>query len=454
MKKINFNNSIKNALQKLGFYKLTDIQKNAIPFVLDSQNLVIVSETGTGKTYAYLLPILEKINFFNNELQAVIILPTRELARQVYSKIIFFKDFVNNLKVSLLIGGVDKNKKVKNDFQILVCTPEKLKEYFFSNKSIFNSFKYLVLDEADMLLDMGFFPLINEMFNNIKNLDAITKIALSATLHETLAIQIKKYFKNTKIIDTAQNIWTNKNITHYAIHYGSNNKIDIFKDLIKSISPYFCIVFVNTKKEVETIFNLIYQIEKNTISLHGGLTSRERKNTYKLIEPEKPKFLVATDLVSRGIDIDGASHVISYDMPKDDIWYIHRSGRTGRKNYNGFSYVFVDRISQKQIIRLQNKGINWNSLKFSNKNFVNFNYVYSQKKRERTVVDEQIKKAILTSPKKVKPNYKKKLALQISEIKRKAKRARIEEVMNKERIKRYKIENAKKTREKNNKKNT
>ncbi|MDE5553078.1 MAG: DEAD/DEAH box helicase, partial [Malacoplasma sp.] len=107
MKKINFNNSIKNALQKLGFYKLTDIQKNVIPFVLDSQNLVIVSETGTGKTYAYLLPILEKINFFNNELQAVIILPTRELARQVYSKIIFFKDFINNLKVNLLIGGVD-----------------------------------------------------------------------------------------------------------------------------------------------------------------------------------------------------------------------------------------------------------------------------------------------------------------------------------------------------------
>lgn len=448
--KINyFNNNINNALKKLGFENLTKIQSESIPYILDSQNLVVVSQTGTGKTYAYLLPILQKIDFLSNTLQAIIILPTRELARQVYSKLIFFKEFINNLKFNLLIGGVDKNKKTKSDFQILVCTPQKLNEYFVLNKSIFNNLKYLVLDEADMLLDMGFFPVINDFFLHIKNFDNITKIALSATLHEALAIQIKKYFKNTKIVDVTQNIWINENITHYAIHYGSNNKLDVFKSLIKSFNPYFCIVFVNTKKDVEKIFQLIYEFEKNTIALHGGLESRQRKNTYKLLEQQKPKFLVATDLASRGIDIDGASHIISYDMPTDDIWYIHRSGRTGRNNYIGYSYVFVDSNSQKQILRLQNKGIVWKSLRYNNKNFVDFNYTYQPRKKERTIVDEQIRKAILMAPKKVKPNYKKKLALEISEIKRKAKRARIEEVMNKERIKRYKIENAKKTREKN-----
>lgn len=449
MIKINFQNAIKKSLDDLGFKKLTTIQEKAIPLILKKDNVVIVSETGTGKTYAYLLPILEKSDFNLNKIQAIIVLPTRELARQVYSKVLFFKTYFPSLKINLLMGGSDKNNKLKDDCHILVCTPEKLKESFDLNRTIFDNLKYLVLDEADMLMDMGFFPIINQIFSKVKNIDKIPKIALSATLHEMLAIQIKKYFTDTKIIDVTENIWKNKNISHKAIHYGSSDKLDAFKNLIKSINPYFCIVFVNTKKDVELIHKTIYAIDKNVIALHGGLSPRERKNTYKAIESEKPKFLVATDLVSRGIDIDGASHIISFDMPQDDIWYVHRSGRTGRRHYKGDSFVFVDSSSNRQILRLQNKGIVWQSLKYLKNDFVPFNYVYAAKKKERTIVDEQIKKAILMSPKKVKPNYKKKLALQIADIKRKAKRARIEEVMNKERIKRYKIENAKKTREKN-----
>lgn len=445
---------LNQAISDLKIKRYTDIQFKTIPSILKNNNTIGVSETGTGKTYAYLFPILEKINTSLNNIQAIIILPTRELANQIYSRSIYFKKYNKYLKIKLLVGGSETeivNKKIENNPpHILITTPQKFQELNSNFKLVLTNLNYIVLDEADMLIDLGFFGLIETIFNSIKNINNITKVAFSATLHEKLSIQLSKYFKNSKIFDVTTNIWTHKKINHHVIHYGNANKIEVLKKLLQKLNPYFCIIFANTKKDVDQIFDVLVKLEPNNIAkLHGDLTSRERKNTYKAVEANLFKYLVATDLASRGLDIDGASHIISFNMPKEDIWYVHRAGRSGRYNYTGNSYVFLDENNYYAITRLQKKGIVWNNIKFNKDDFIEFNYKFKKVERKETEVDVQIRKVISTASKKVKPNYKKKVKLQIQEIKRKAKRKRIEELVNEQRIKKYKMENAAKTRNKN-----
>ena len=452
MSKLFKNKWIYDVMDQLSFKKLTEIQKKTIPLIKSNKNVIGVDKTGTGKTYCFLLPIFDRIDYSINKLQSIIILPTRELAKQIYNKSQIFKKNCKNLTISLLVGGVDNEQKMislsKNSSHILIGTPKKIFEFFNNYKVDFNYLNSIVLDEADMLIDLGFFGLIDTIFKQIKNFENIQKIAFSATLHEMLSAQLSKYLKNVNIVDLSVNIWKHQKIEHNLIHF-QDQKIDVLKSLINVINPYFCIIFANHKKTVDEIYSFLYSENKSVLKLHGGLTSRERKNAFKEIQKNNLNFLVATDVASRGIDIEGVSHVISYDLPKEDIWYIHRSGRTGRFYNYGTSYVFFDKNNQHIIKRLQKKGINWINKKFYKNEFIDFDYVLKSKKKKETIVDVEIKKIIQTANKKVKPNYKKKIELQIKEVKRKAKRQRIEELVNKERIKRYKIENAKKNKIKN-----
>ena len=452
MSKLFKNKWIYDVMDQLSFKKLTEIQKKTIPLIKNNKNVIGVDKTGTGKTYCFLLPIFDRIDYSINKLQSIIILPTRELAKQIYNKSQIFKKNCKNLTISLLVGGVDNEQKMislsKNSPHILIGTPKKIFEFFNTYKVDFNYLNSIVLDEADMLIDLGFFGLIDTIFKQIKNFENIQKIAFSATLHEMLSAQLSKYLKNVNIVDLSVNIWKHQKIEHNLIHF-QGQKIDVLKSLINVINPYFCIIFANHKKTVDEIYSFLYSENKSVLKLHGGLTSRERKNAFKEIQKNNLNFLVATDVASRGIDIEGVSHVISYDLPKEDIWYIHRSGRTGRFYNYGTSYVFFDKNNQHIIKRLQKKGINWINKKFYKNEFIDFDYVLKNKKKKETIVDVEIKKIIQTANKKVKPNYKKKIELQIKEVKRKAKRQRIEELVNKERIKRYKIENAKKNKIKN-----
>ncbi|MGL4647684.1 MAG: DEAD/DEAH box helicase family protein, partial [Mycoplasmoidaceae bacterium] len=216
---ININNNewINKTIKELNFKKFTDIQAKTIPLILKNQNVVGVSETGTGKTYCFLLPILNKIDFNNKEIQAIIIAPTRELARQLFSKFNDFKKHQPLLKTHLIIGGSEFEKTIekviKTKPQIIIATPEKLLE-LNKSKIKFNEVKTIVFDEADMLIDLGFISIFNNIFDLLKDNKELQKIAFSATLHEMLLNQISIFFKNTKIINVSENIWTNKKIVH------------------------------------------------------------------------------------------------------------------------------------------------------------------------------------------------------------------------------------------------
>lgn len=439
-------------IDNLGFNSFTEIQTKVIPLILNNENVIGIANTGTGKTHCFLFPTIDNLDTNINKIQLLIISPTRELARQIYEKIIFFKKFNSSLSASLLIGGKEySDASISSMFKkhILITTPQRFID-LFSNKPInlLSNLMAVVLDEADMLMDMNFSNSIINIFRSLPNIKSIQKIAFSATLHETLSIQLSKFFQNSKIIDISKNIWVNEKITHHIIYRNNFSKEKCLLKLLEIINPYFCIIFCTTKKEIEHVFNTLYEKYKSdVIMLHGNLGARERKNAFKIIQSNSCRFLVATDLTSRGIDIDGASDIISWDMQKEDIWYIHRSGRSGRSQYKGNSYIFFEN-NTNQILRLQKKNIKWNSLKFNGQIFEPISISYKTKNKKITEVDKQIGLIISKAPKKIKPNYKKKIKLEIKEVKRKAKRNRIEELVNRERIKKYKIANALKTKEK------
>lgn len=445
----NFKKFIKQALSEEFHIKdLNDLQKEAIPIINKDKNVVLVSQTGTGKTFCYLLPILENINFDSINLQAVIVVPTKELIRQITKNLAMFKKHNPKLSfLSIINSGSMIDFKVESKspkHQIIVCSPSKFNE--ISRYSNYTKFlQYIVLDEADMTLDLGFFGLVNQAFNNLKNISNIKKIATSATLHESLSIQISKFFKNSVIVNRSKNIWENPNIKHFVIHYNKNeDKKKMLLNIIKKLNPFFGIVFCNTKKEVDEIYEYVYQNKIKVLKIHSGLDNRERKNIFREIKDDNINLLIASDLASRGVDIEGASHIISYDLPKEDLWYIHRAGRSGRKSYKGNSYVFNDANSIYQIERLSRKGIKWNHLKYFKNDLEPFQFKIKPKQKKVTEVDIQIREAINKASKKIKPNYKKKVRIQIKEIKRKAKRKRIEELVNIQRIKKYKKESTEK----------
>jgi ATP-dependent RNA helicase CshB len=302
--------------------ELTKIQEQALPYALNKKSLIITSQTGTGKTLCYLLPLLNALNFNERKVRGVILLPTKELARQVASKVLEFKSFQPELRSSLIIGNQDIHQQIQslksNPPQIVVGTVSRILE-LIKMHAIKRDINVLVLDEADMLIDLGFNRQVNEIFELV-NSDVLQKIACSATTHYSLANHLKKYLGNTKVITASHSIWSNQAITHNLVY--SNNTHDAFGTLlglINTINPYFCIIFANTKNIANDLYEKLLNRNLNVALLHKDLSTRERKNVYREINAGRYQYLVATDLASRGLNINGVDVIISYGLPEDDI---------------------------------------------------------------------------------------------------------------------------------------
>ncbi len=435
-----------NTIDEIGFKKLTNVQEKTIPLQLKNKNIIGVSSTGSGKTLSFLIPILNKIKL-DGALQALIIVPTRELAKQINSCFIPFKKQQNKLKVQLLIGGSDYQKQISNirrvKPQVLIATVSRLKDAILNKEININSVNQIVLDEADMLMDLGFFKHIDLIFRNFIDVDSIQKSAWSATLHEMLANQLSKYYKNTNIIKIGTSIYENSKIVHNVIHnYDKQHSLAI---LLKKFNPYFCLIFANKKNEVQSIFNFLKKNNFNVGLLHADLSPRERKNTFQNAMKLKYQFLVASDLASRGLDIDGVSHVISWNMPDDNEWYIHRSGRTGRGKYNGESWILSS--NENDDIKLsffESKGISFNHFFVKNNSLEKKKYFYSKKKNEIDFESKNQIAKIINKKQKIKPCYKKKQKAAIKKIKQKSKRKYLDKKIKQELIKGYKQKNSKK----------
>ncbi len=432
-----------NALNKLGYLVPTPIQEVVIPSALKGESLLATSETGSGKTHAFLIPILERMDFNREEVQAIILSPTRELASQTFNFLKEFLPFYPQLRVRLLASGEEKNRLIgKNRLtpHIVIATPGRLHDLAFSDLSLnIMTAHYIVLDEADMLTEFGFLPLIDDIIIRLSN-PAI--LVFSATIADNFIAFLDRYIKPDRRFLLSQKKKNPTRINHYAVDIKHQDEVSALISLLKIINPYLCLVFASTKTKVDAIYRGLIAHNLNVGILHGDLSSRERKQNMKRILQNEFSIVVCSDMAARGLDLEGVSDIINIDLPKDMTFYFHRAGRTGRYNKGGNCYTFYTQDQLDRVERLLSNGIELQYLSLKNDVLRQEKRASSKKKRApNPELEKEIRLAVaMTKSKKVKPGYKKKVKVAVEKAKRRHKRKIIQQDIRKQKVARYKEE--------------
>lgn len=350
---LDLNDNVLDALDAMNFQDCTPIQEKAIPAILEGHDIIGVSQTGTGKTAAYLLPILSRISdgeFPDNTMKCLIMVPTRELAQQIDQSLEGFSYYLNLSSVAIYGGNdgirYDQEKKgLAMGVDIIIATPGRLKAHMNVEDIDFSNIAFFVLDEADRMLDMGFSEDI------MKIAEALPKerqtILFSATMPQKIKKLAAQILHNPVAIELAVSKPADKIIqTAYICH--ESQKLGILMDLFKESTPQKIIIFSSSKQKVKDITKALRYKKLRVGEMHSDLTQQERDEVMYKFKAEEIDILVATDIVARGIDIDDVSVVINYDVPHDAEDYIHRIGRTARANRDGCAITLVNEKDQRQ----------------------------------------------------------------------------------------------------------
>ncbi|WP_413308728.1 DEAD/DEAH box helicase [Bacillus sp. 1P10SD] len=412
-----------DSLNKFGFYSPTEIQERMIPLVLKGESAIGQSQTGTGKTFAYVLPILEKIDPKRQEVQAVITAPTRELASQIYHQILKVTENCSPdrpIMTRCYIGGTDKQRtieKLKVQPQIVVGTPGRIKDLMVEQALFIHTSEILVVDEADMMLDMGFIEDVDQVAAKMP--ENLQMLVFSATIPEKLKPFLKKYMENPKTVHIDAKNKAAENLEHALLPSRHRSKKQLVHDALLAYNPYLAIVFTNTKKMAEEVAYFLNEKGLKVGRVHGDLNPRERKKMMKQIQDLEFQYIVATDLASRGIDIEGVSHVINYELPTDLDFYIHRVGRTARAGNTGIALTIYENSDEDALNKLEKMGIQFKHVDLKKDGFVEIDERNKRKTRVRKE-DEAAKtaKTLVKKPQKVKPGYKKKMQWEMDKIKK------------------------------------
>ncbi|TXC89968.1 DEAD/DEAH box helicase [Metabacillus litoralis] len=415
------------ALKKeLKFSEPTEIQERVIPSILNGESVIGQSQTGTGKTHAYLLPLLNKIDTEKKEVQLVITAPTRELAIQIYNEVNKVIPFSNEeITSKCFIGGTDKQRtieKLRNQPQIVVGTPGRIKDLVQENALIINKVKALVVDEADLMLDMGFIKEVDMVAGQMP--ENLQILVFSATIPEKLKPFLKKYLANPRFTHVAPKQATAAKIEHVLVPTRHRDKMKLVHDILVSFNPFVAIVFTNTKKKADEVADYLLEKGLKVGRIHGDLSPRDRKKMMKQINDLEFQYVVATDLAARGIDIKGVSHIINYEIPTTELdFYIHRVGRTARAGSSGIAVTLFETSDEDALNKLEKLGV-----EFVNKDLVGGEWkdLEDRKRRQnrKRVTDDAdaLAKSIVQKPKKIKPGYKKKMGREMEQIKKRKRR--------------------------------
>lgn len=430
-------------LQEIGFDKPTLAQENFIPLALKKTNICGRSPTGSGKTHAFLLPLLEHVDSSINKVQGLILTPTRELAKQTYKMCVPFIKNYPGLKVLLLSSGDDRERAIKDAQkkpQIIIGTPGRIKDLAFDS-AVFNitTASMCILDEADMILESGFMDEVGMIIESLKSNTQF--MCFSASLPEKLIQFLKKYIKNMDYVNLAPNSTiTASEVNHIAYPTHNRDRITVLKKLLSSINPYLALVFASRKENVTKIYHELAG-EFNTTIIHGDLSSTNRKTTMKQIQEGRYSIVVCSDIAARGIDIEGVSHVINYDLPYEEDFYFHRAGRTGRNGSSGICYTLYDKEELPKLLHLNKRGVKFGHGEFINGTWTELKPLIKPKNHKPHPVNDEIRKVVNQhAKKKVKPNHKKILKMEIQRIKQKHRREIIKKDIERQKIERYKKE--------------
>ena len=348
---LNIDERILRAIEDMGFEETSPIQTQAIPAVCEGIDVVGQAQTGTGKTAAYTIPMLMKINPQIKKPQAIVLCPTRELAVQVAEEIRKLAKYMSDIKVLPVYGGqeiVRQIKSLKTGVQIIVGTPGRVMDHMRRKTVKFDNINMVILDEADEMLDMGFREDMETILTDTPQ-DRQT-VMFSATMPKAIMDIARNFQKDAKVIKVVRKELTVSNIEQFYYEVRPKNKTEVLCRLIDIYNPRLSVVFCNTKRQVDELISELKGRGYFADGIHGDMKQQQRDRVMDDFRSGKVDILIATDVAARGIDVDDVDMVFNYDIPQDEEYYVHRIGRTGRAGRSGMALSF---ISGKEVYKLK-----------------------------------------------------------------------------------------------------
>lgn len=348
---LNIDERILRAIEDMGFEETSPIQTQAIPAVCEGIDVVGQAQTGTGKTAAYTIPMLMKIEPQIKKPQAIVLCPTRELAVQVAEEIRKLAKYMSDIKVLPVYGGqeiVRQIKSLKTGVQIIVGTPGRVMDHMRRKTVKFDNINMVILDEADEMLDMGFREDMETILTETPE-DRQT-VMFSATMPKAIMDIARNFQKDARIIKVVRKELTVSNIEQFYYEVRPKNKTEVLCRLIDIYNPRLSVVFCNTKRQVDELISELKGRGYFADGIHGDMKQQQRDRVMDDFRSGKVDILIATDVAARGIDVDDVDMVFNYDIPQDEEYYVHRIGRTGRAGRSGMALSF---ISGKEVYKLK-----------------------------------------------------------------------------------------------------
>jgi len=356
-KSLGLNAELLKAVEKLGFETPTDVQDKVIPILLEQDtDLVALAQTGTGKTAAFGFPMLQRIDSSNRMTQGLILSPTRELCIQITNDMVEYGKAIKGANIVAIYGGAniqEQANKIKRGAQIVVATPGRLKDMIKRRLVDISAIKYCVLDEADEMLNMGFYEDIKDILTHTPN-DKNSWL-FSATMPPEVNKIAKKFMNNPQEITVGTKNSSAKNIEHQYFIVPGRERYAALRAVVSMNTDIFGVVFCRTKIETQKVADKLIQDGYKAAAIHGDLSQNQRDIVMQSFRKKRIQLLVATDVAARGIDVDDITHVINYQLPDETEVYTHRSGRTGRAGKKGTSIIFVTKSDRRKIKSIENK---------------------------------------------------------------------------------------------------
>jgi len=346
----NFKDTLNQAIQDAGFTEPSPVQADAIPLILEGHDLIGQAQTGTGKTAAFGLPVIQQMEG-DKGVEAVVIVPTRELAMQVSDELFRFGKTAG-LKTATVYGGTPYNKQIDriNQANIIVATPGRLQDLLKSKKIKINP-SFVILDEADEMLDMGFLDEIKNIFTYLP--EERQTLMFSATMPKQIKILAEQILNNPKSVTITKSERTNTDITQIFYVVADYERDDALLRLIDYKNPDKCIIFCRMKKEVDRLSSYMTAQGFKVAALHGDMEQKQREHTIRSFKQGLVEIFIATDVAARGLDVNDVSHVFNYHIPFDSESYVHRIGRTGRAGNKGEAITLVSPNELRTIKRIE-----------------------------------------------------------------------------------------------------
>lgn len=348
---LGLNESLLLAIKDLGFENPSEVQEKAIPILLEQDtDIVALAQTGTGKTAAFGFPLIQKIDANNRQTQALVLSPTRELCLQITNEIKLYSKYTEGLRTVAVYGGAsitEQAREIKKGAQIIVATPGRMQDMINRGMVNIKNIDFCVLDEADEMLNMGFYEDITSILSDTPK-EKSTWL-FSATMPKEVARIAKEFMKKPLEITVGSKNSGSQNVSHEFYLVSGRDRYPALKRLADANPDIFSVIFCRTKRDTQAIADKLIEDGYNAAALHGDLSQNQRDTVMKSFRQRQIQMLVATDVAARGIDVDDITHVINYQLPDEIETYTHRSGRTGRAGKSGISMVIITKSELRKI---------------------------------------------------------------------------------------------------------